>query len=1045
MLVNYHTYKISRNTNGNSSYGVSKIVYYDENGTIQIAFLPGTPIPFSSTEAIADAIQAFGCRIKPKVKYKNNELTIQLESFFIILNIGIVYIENGVTNYDDVNTDELSTAYKPKHSVVYGCTDSDAMNYSPTATENDGSCVYAPISAVDILRRKTNNFNASLIHKERLGEKVCCCQHSLSKYLVKVLKIADEAFNNDVLLQEEVRSRAIINLNPLPKGFFQNGMELELVIQMPDTTNLLSIASFPTNYYGKAYSEIATLISQQVNLNSNDYFCIANTPSSGMISIYSPSGEAEAFNGAVLKIQKNQAYGFVEKKNVFTSDHHFTDAIYVTEASTPFFYGGDSDNNSLFSFYFDNETIKQQTANDSFLLPETIVDLDTQESYAGSFRSIGARYTSGTKKISSANLTKNIYAGTAYSFDKIYGLESFGSNTRIVQFGQDQEEDSFLFNPGYDSYICCNQNDGNLFCFNAVQGKFAVVIHTNLGIWSVTYWPIVSPIGDPVHGRPVFNKDMNHVLFPYEGSIYCINASGGIDRQILMNTHDLYSLTIVNDIYGVNKGIVMNALHNYNTRIEKYSTNYLTFSVHNTPIKITGYTTVTSHALNGGATITFVDYDNDVCNFDFDNETFDKQNLNLPEPYTSLLLGFSGSDHPLNHGIEFHYLNVKISTPEGDYVRFYAYKRQKQRGIQGNDLKGLCNYVFKYDDANPLVTMTKFFDDHNGSIIIWDFWNDQLTRYVYGFGGGDETIFNVNSSIAKAYGLNFSETLNPLPCISLEAGYVPEGMQIDAAGASEAYLFLATDSNSPILMQFNIDNLSGLSSQRENDPIPFVTDNGSINITSITKIAGGDNKIYLLGTLSVGGNGFAVCGNSGEISITSTTNPIETLIYTHQQLLLLVVSGTQLFAYDVDGLNPQPILNNDHDFTGHEVNAYYDRGTDTVLLIDVTDNKLFLVNMNTLSMDGEILASSINDSILLKKPYHDFSGTVIYASFQDPSVQKNGFVKFDLVDGVIVDLNATFSQGQNAVYENDVDKCLPLSTVQTMVDNSLQLLRNCDI
>jgi hypothetical protein len=1044
MLVNYHKYSFELNTNGNNTYAVNSAQYLDNTGTIQIITFPSGPMAFSSVTAIADALQAIGCRITPKVRYKENKLTIQLESFFIFHNIGYVFTDNGIVDYDFVNANEISSAYKSNHMVVRGCTDDNAMNFVPQATEDDGSCVYAPISAITILRRKTNLFNHRLIHRERLGEKVCCCEHSISKYLLKVLTIADDAFNNDVLLQEEIRSKAVIDLTILPKDFFQNGMELELIVVMPNTTNELSIASFPTNYYGKGYPEIATLISQAVNANSDDYFCVPNIPSSGKISIYSPSGEAELFNGAILKIQKNQAYGFVEKKDVFTSLHHFTDAIYINEAPVPFFYGGDSDNNSVFSFYFDSDLSKQQVASDAILLPEKIIDLDTQNTYEGAFRGVGERYNTNTANISSLNLAKNQFAISAYSFDKLYTLESTGVNTKIVQYGPDGEEDSFLFTVGYDTYICCNQNDGNLFCFNINEGKLAIVIHNGFNDWKVTLHPIAAPIGDPTHGRPVFNKDMNHVLFPYEGIIYCLDNTGFIARQILMKTHDLYSLTVLNNIDGSVKGIVMNALYNYNTRIEKYSANYLTMSTHNAPIKIIGYTSVLTHSdIGGDVTVIFVDYDNDVCNFSFDTNVFTKVNLYLPEPNSYSLIGFSGSDNVLSRGIQYHYLNVKISTPDGDYVRMYSYNRQKRRGIIASDLRGLCTHVFKHDDSNPLITMTRFFDDYIGNIIIWDFFNTYLGSFKYGSGGGEQTVFHITNNLVKAYGLLFS-TSNPFPSIPLEAGYRPEGMQVQTGGASEAYMFLSTDSNEPILMQFGIDDLSGLSAQKEIDPTPYLARNGSY-VNSVTKIAGGNNKIYVVGEIDSGEDGFVVCRESENISVITTTQPVDELIYTHQQNLLLVVIGTQLFAYDEEGLNPQPILNNEHDFTGHEVNAYYDRGADIVLLVDVDDNRLFIVNMVTLSMDGEINPSLINNTILLKKAYHDFNGTVIYASYQDPGVQRNGFAKFDLVDGITIDLNATFSQGQDAVYENDADKCLPLSTVQTMVDNSLQLLRNCDI
>ena len=77
-----------------------------------------------------------------------------------------------------------------------------------------------------------------------------------------------------------------------------------------------------------------------------------------------------------------------------------------------------------------------------------------------------------------------------------------------------------------------------------------------------------------------------------------------------------------------------------------------------------------------------------------------------------------------------------------------------------------------------------------------------------------------------------------------------------------------------------------------------------------------------------------------------------------------------------------------------------------------------------------------------------FYGTVgdkIWLAYYDETNTNNGYVSLLKGAPTATSIFGTFEEGQNAIYDTDDSKCLSLATIETMMNNSLQLLRNCDI
>lgn len=1054
MLVNYHKYKFEINTNGNNSYSIISVNYIDHEGANQTLNLPSGPISVNLTKTIADELKAVGCRILPLVKYKNSKLTIQLESFFIIQNIGYVFIDNGVVTYDFVFGDEISSIYKSNHMVVRGCLDNKAENYIPQATENDGSCTYLPTSILGLLREKTNHFNAAILHKERLGEKVCCCQYSLSKYLLKVISIAEESQNNDSLLQAEIRARAILDFTEVDPNFWQNGMTLMFYLQRPDQANLELVSEFEVNYQGKSTEEIIGLIASSLNSNSDDFTAIPNQPTTGFLTVLSPNNEAELFNNAQLIVYTSGKYILDTKKPLFSTDTPLIDPVYTTVGGVDMFFGYDENFQSLFKYAPQNDAVYAMLySSQSAYRQGATKHLTTgYDRYLYGAYQLEAQngFVDPTDVMSSYNVAISDYASTNGNGGRIYFVENKGANCTIYAHNDSyQRVDSFDINANYFEYLICDLV-GNIFIFNCTEGKFAIVNDDGGGAWSVNYYSLSAPVGSPTHGRPILNTTDGRILFPYEGIIYVLENNGFVYRQILMGAHDLYSLVIPSNTgFSYSPGcIIASPLYTPNTRIRYISIDYNTTNDYFAPSKVFGYTS--HHFFTTYSIVVFCDETESICHFEINSFQFTKiaMNLFIANPYD--IIGISQPNYALhNEGIVT--VHVLEHGDTGDFIRFYHFIFYKGNGIVIGLNSVTPNYFYS-ETTTGMLSITRMFKfnttfiyDHNLNTYS-SFTSQESQSNTLGLPSFGELLIETGPSLMRPFNVNVEDDSNPYWLMGVNTQMNPylNSFQIIDSCVNEVSLFLATDiSGSFSLLQYYLDNLQGKSLNIDSSNDQYRVSDGSTNITSITKIVGGDTYVYVLGDNGSSQNGFAVSRADNNMSYIVMPNPVENLIYTHQQSLLLVVSGTQIFLYDKEGLNQEPILNVVHDFTGHTLDMFYDRGSDRVFIMDTNTQSIIIVDINAKSFITEIFVTDIDPSLIGQKVFFASNQGKIWFSYQ--SNNNNGFVSLKISDPVATEIASYFEDGVDAVYETDEDKCLSLTVIDTMIDNALQLTRNCEI
>ena len=86
-------------------------------------------------DGVCDELEILGCTDEEACNYDSN--ATDNDALSCIYAIGCDFCENNAVTNGDTDGDGICDDFE-----TYGCDDDEALNYDPTITENDGTCIY---------------------------------------------------------------------------------------------------------------------------------------------------------------------------------------------------------------------------------------------------------------------------------------------------------------------------------------------------------------------------------------------------------------------------------------------------------------------------------------------------------------------------------------------------------------------------------------------------------------------------------------------------------------------------------------------------------------------------------------------------------------------------------------------------------------------------------------------------------------------------------------------------------------------------------------
>ena len=509
--------------------------YLDNNGVLNY-FLPGG----IDMDDSASMLAFFENYVDGLIKYTKNDDILQVvlrKSRYRILMLGFIYKDNdGIPQSGDIYFTRTGCRYLHDLDVVRGCTDSTALNYDSTATEDDGSCVYTPLSVDDVLRSNVNIYNLDKSKTELIdGASPCCCSLTVGRFVNRVVEISQRISNNQVELATEVQATATLDFSEYDLSTLTNDMNIEVVIVFVDGS-VVVLTNFFGDLFGMNEVDFLTLLALNVNLDNPDVSCVYSG-SGFIIELVAAPDYGASINLAEVKIN------FVDYLDLGTS----VDTGQVFLPGKPAYFGGKAfipDCNNFNRMYVADPTGASATLelNHSFtsliIFPGTEIPVST--AWASAFEHAGYR---SYKRIFSIVPSYAAVGSQAFSICKdpsssydgvvFYAVNNITIQARYPNGTLDTCPGILPFATDAIHAVSAFGGIVRIFVLDTYGQTYGFVDYAGIGAWS-----IIPPVGSGSITYLAGGADVEYIestedfIFATGSSINRVNALGVLDAGI---------------------------------------------------------------------------------------------------------------------------------------------------------------------------------------------------------------------------------------------------------------------------------------------------------------------------------------------------------------------------------------------------------------------------------------------------------------------------------------------------------------------------------
>lgn len=334
-----------------TSYVLNALTYLDENGILQY-FLG--PVDMNDINALETFMSN---KLYGKFKYSvsSSQMTMTLHaSPYKLFSLEFIFIDNtGTPNIGSYYFSSSRCRYMHDPSIVRGCTDSDAENYLSTATESNDTCVYTPVSDHDKFLQLYSNYAKEKSRSWIRGKGPCCCDLDKELFFSEVVKITQRVFNNTSVLSPEVKATALVSFASFDTNTLDDNLTIYVGINFENPAENILLTSFTGDFEGFTLEAFLTLLVLNINLDSPD-FSASYSGSGTDISIIAADDYGASINNAEINFYITGVYTVAadaEEVNAVSSptiieSQKVGGSIYVTPGSSRWANVTDIDNSN---------------------------------------------------------------------------------------------------------------------------------------------------------------------------------------------------------------------------------------------------------------------------------------------------------------------------------------------------------------------------------------------------------------------------------------------------------------------------------------------------------------------------------------------------------------------------------------------------------------------------------------------------------------------------------------------------------------------------
>lgn len=526
MVVKYSTYNLKALL-VNSQYAVTQILYLDSHN-IQRSFIPTAPILLDSN----DVYDFFATFVEGAIKITSSNGAIEINFTSCRYNLqSLQYTSKDSTNNDVTGSFSFvrgvsKLAFDLK--VVRGCTDISASNQLSTATENDASCIYLPVSPQAIFSRNVAAYNACLNNMYTLGNKVCCCTALKSRYVNFIDKYVQKVYSRTSIEMSEVKAHVTLDFTEFDVSILQNQLQIQLVLAYPNGSTEV-IVDFKEDCEGMTIENFMTIIYNHINLDSAGFVATMNLMAQ-TISVVVPDGYGSTPNEGIVSLLFPSVYDVLDSIEAVPNISNYFKLqskikIQGSNVLMPIGYPAFSKSKPFFGLIGDS-TID----NFDIAYPE----LDTTSNVncmaviekSGSYKA----YRRKTATISFINIgyqTTIVNDTTVWNDQLLY----VPANDSIYVFNEARSlVDTIVIDitslPGTSwKSIVHHKQSNKFFVFDEFTGAMAIFSHSGIGS-SITHNFIDLGITDVKQNLGCYNEYTNKVYYICAGTMFVYDSTG---------------------------------------------------------------------------------------------------------------------------------------------------------------------------------------------------------------------------------------------------------------------------------------------------------------------------------------------------------------------------------------------------------------------------------------------------------------------------------------------------------------------------------------
>jgi len=1005
---------------------LTEFVYVDAaNDTQDLEYSQG-PIALDNSEALAAFWKEISLGNSSSNLSADGVFTLSLKKCAYNLQYAIIRWQdsNGVQQYVNYDLTKSSCDFDFDGAIKRGCTDNEALNYNATATEDDGSCVYEPLSPQAIFAALVAEYNKGIVRMKRFGDQGdCCCNDAKTKYLNYISALAQKVYGREVEVSPAVPATAVLSFNSFNVNLLYDGMNIEVIIEKLDgSTELLT--SFTANLFGLEISDLTAIISFHINLDSDGY---SSTEDGGNITVIAPADKGDSLNGASLSVKLADVF-------------ELSEAIQLGNADTGLGYPTCDDATN--SYFPDQGTASQgrtfaltnQKVISSLLKCYTGID-DTVANwvlfvpklpYKSYFKENLSLPVIATTEMLVVNdpLQWNhnyMYVQTAVGYISVYDNNGVLVDTLVLDSPKGSGTIAI-------SAICINYNASNrsIHISDANSNRYCVLFHTALATYTFTITAPSLNGGTPVSVYNPFNGCSYIAVYD---KLFKFSNIGALIATSSLPSIGLNAVT-VNPITG----------DMYLSKKDTGSTNLVVINC--TTNSITSNVTLPFSAIgrigiknNGGIITLFVceNATNDINELDTSFAIVNTYSSINPftvvsdtlrgcyyDPINNVLF-IATSDGSFNsHNFVYDLTSgkiIKVFTPDGVYSSLSSNFNIALNSFGDYYLvTAVSGFVYKYSFKN-ITDVTHLLVVGNG-------------RYV------------------KAYNVNAARQFICSPLLFDIGDTVSSIFAIYKADTKDIVI-LGPDNSLFILNVTNFGTGYVTSNNFQRDTYLYQVNNHPTLTTGIQNPRSGvympSGDVVIIGdTYLPATEGFGVipANKSSFVSKTTGTDRIVSVAVNNESALLYVLYVTgkvEVFddTYTSIGSYFLPTVA----FTYGQVYTYYESSYKILVIVDSATGDVIVTTPALLRWEKILNVSSLLTGAVITKMTSNTNAGKVYISYIQGS--NVGVVVLALIDSGNYNIQSSFDGGVDAVTVVDADECIPFEMMDEMIEIGTELIKKC--